>query len=76
MRLEDVVTADREIMGGTPVFTGTRVPVESLVQHLVAGDSLYDFLDGFPRVKREQATAFLQLAFEQISRGCISVSKG
>src|SRR5881275_2791826 len=46
MRLEDVVTTDPEIMGGTPVFTGTRVPAESLIQHLSAGDSLDDFLEG------------------------------
>jgi uncharacterized protein (DUF433 family) len=64
MRWENVVTTDPEIMGGTPVFTGTRVPVESLIQHLSAGDTLEDFLEGFPGVRREQATAFLQLAFD------------
>ena len=59
MRWENVVTTDPEIMGGTLVFTGTRVPVESLIQHLSAGDSLEDFLEGFPGVRREQAAAFL-----------------
>jgi len=69
MRWENVVTTNPEIMGGTPVFTGTRVPVESLIQHLSAGDSLEDFLDGFPGVRREQATAFLQIAFDAAVRG-------
>lgn len=52
-------------MGGTPVFTGTRVPVDSLITHLKAGDSLDDFLDGFPSVSREQAEAFLELALAE-----------
>lgn len=54
-----------EIMGGTPVFTGTRVPVDSLIDHLKAGDSIERFLDGFPSVSREQAEAFLSLALEE-----------
>ena len=64
MRWENVVTTDPEIMGGTPVFTGTRVPVESLIKHLSAGETLEDFLEGFPRVTRAQATAFLQMAYD------------
>ena len=51
-------------MSGTPVFTGTRVPVVSLIDHLKAGDSIERFLDGFPTVSREQAEAFLALALE------------
>jgi uncharacterized protein (DUF433 family) len=47
-------------MGGTPVFAGTRVPVESLMQHLDAGDALDDFVEGFPSVRREQAIAFIE----------------
>ena len=62
MDREQVITRDPETMGGTPVFSGTRVPVQSLIDHLKAGDSLDDFLDGFPSVSREQAEAFLQLA--------------
>lgn len=54
-----------EIMGGTPVFTGTRVPVDSLIDHLKAGDSIERFLDGFPSVSREQAEAFLTLALAE-----------
>jgi uncharacterized protein (DUF433 family) len=69
MRWESVVTTDPKIMGGTPVFTGTRVPVESLIQHLSAGDSLDDFLAGFPGVQREQATAFLQFALDAVVSG-------
>jgi uncharacterized protein (DUF433 family) len=55
----EIVTADPRVMGGTPVFAGTRVPVESLIAHLAAGDTLDDFLSGFPGVSREQAEAFL-----------------
>ena len=49
-------------LSGTPVFTGTRVPVDSLIQHLRAGVTLDEFLDDFPSVSREQAEAFLALA--------------
>jgi uncharacterized protein (DUF433 family) len=50
-------------MGGTPCFSGTRVPVEALFDHLAAGDPLDEFLEGFPSVSREHAVAVLQLAF-------------
>jgi uncharacterized protein (DUF433 family) len=60
MRREQVITEDPEIMSGTPVFAGTRVPVESLIAHLKAGDTLEDFLEGFPSVRREQAETFLE----------------
>ena len=46
-------------MGGTPVFAGTRVPVQTLIEHLKAGDSIESFLEGFPSVTREQVLAFL-----------------
>ena len=62
MKREQVITVDPEIMSGTPVFAGTRVPVESLIEHLKAGDTLEDFLEGFPGVRREQAQAFLEIA--------------
>ena len=64
MEREKVIGLDPEIHGGTPVFAGTRVPVESLIAHLKAGDTLDDFLEGFPSVTREQAEAFLELALE------------
>ena len=63
MPQKQIVNRDSEILGGTPVFLGTRVPVQSLIDHLKAGDSLNEFLDGFRSVKREQAIAFLEIAF-------------
>jgi uncharacterized protein (DUF433 family) len=62
--LERIVISDEEIMSGTPVFANTRVPIQSLIDHLQAGDSLEDFLTGFPSVTREQAEAFLELALQ------------
>ena len=61
MKKEQIVSQDPRVMHGTLVFAGTRVPVESLIQHLVAGDSLDIFLDDFPTVSREQAVAYLQI---------------
>ncbi len=62
MEEREIITVNPRIMSGTPVFTGTRVPVESLIAHIKAGDTLEDFLEGFPGVRREQAEAFLDLA--------------
>ena len=56
-----IVHRDPEILGGTPVFVGTRVPVKTLFGHLESGDSLEVFLDQFPSVRREQAIAALKL---------------
>ncbi len=61
-----VVISDPEIMGGTPVFRGTRVPVQTLMEYLEAGESINDFLDGFPTVSREQVIAFLEEAKERV----------
>ena len=58
--MSKVVTQDPNILGGEPVFTGTRVPVKSLFDHLEAGDSIDDFLEGFPSVMREQVIALLE----------------
>lgn len=55
-----VISSSPEIMGGTPVFAGTRVPVETLLDYLKAGESINDFLDGFPTVTREQVIALLE----------------
>ena len=55
-----VVSSTPEIMGGTPVFPGTRVPVQTLLDYLKAGDTIEDFLEGFPTVTREQVVAFLE----------------
>jgi uncharacterized protein (DUF433 family) len=57
-----LITSDPEIMGGTPCFTGTRVPVQTLMDYLEAGDSIDEFLDGFPTVKRVQVIAILPVA--------------
>jgi uncharacterized protein (DUF433 family) len=62
-----IVHSDPEIMGGTPVFVGTRVPAESLFDYLEAGDSLEEFLEAFPTVSREQAVAALEIAREAVT---------
>ena len=54
-----VVNRDLDILGGAPVFVGTRVPIRILKEHLEAGDSLEDFLDQFPSVRREQAVQLM-----------------
>jgi uncharacterized protein (DUF433 family) len=59
-----VIHTDPDILGGTPVFAGTRVPVRTLLDYLAAGDSLGEFLDHFPTVSREQAVAALEQANE------------
>lgn len=56
------ILSNPDIMGGTPVFAGTRVPVQTFVDYLEAGDPLDEFLIDFPRVSREQAVAVLELA--------------
>ena len=63
---EPIITLSPDIMGGTPVFAGTRVPVQTLLDYLKAGESIDDFLEGFPTVLREQVIAFLEEAEEQI----------
>jgi uncharacterized protein (DUF433 family) len=60
--LESVVRCDPEVLGGTPVFAGTRVPIKNLVDYLSAGDPLERFLEHFPSVTREQAVAALEIA--------------
>ena len=66
MKKEQIITCDEEVVSGTPVFAGTRVPVATLIDYLKAGDSLERFLDGFPTVTRAQAIAFLDLALETV----------
>jgi len=63
---EPIITASPDVMGGTPVFANTRVPVQTLLDYLKAGESIDDFLEGFPTVSREQVVAFLEEAEEQI----------
>ena len=57
-----IVHSDPEILGGTPVFVGTRVPVQALLDYLEGGDTIEEFLDNYPGVSREQAIAFLEEA--------------
>ena len=61
---EQVVHTDPEILGGTPVFIGTRVPVQALIDYIEGGHPLADFLDDFPTVSREQAITALEQAKE------------
>ena len=58
--MSSVVTQSPDVLGGEPVFAGTRVPAKSLFDHLEAGDSIEQFLEGFPSVKREQVIALLE----------------
>lgn len=66
MRHEEIIHSSPEVLGGTPVFTGTRVPVRSLFDHLEAGDSIDDFLEGFPSVRRDQVIALLEISQERV----------
>jgi len=58
--LKGMIHANPEIMGGTPVFVGTRVPLQNLIDYLEGGESVEDFLEAFPTVKREQAIAVIE----------------
>jgi len=63
---DTLIEQNADLLGGTPVFAGTRVPVQTLLDYLTSGDSLDDFLDDFPTVTRGQATALLEL-LKQVS---------
>ena len=63
---QDIVERDPEILGGTPVFRGTRVPIQTLFDYLEAGESLDEFLDDFPTVTREQTLRLLESAKELV----------
>jgi uncharacterized protein (DUF433 family) len=62
MHINEIITVDNDILSGQSVFKGTRVPVESLFDHLEAGVPLDEFLDDFPTVSKEQAIALLEVA--------------
>jgi uncharacterized protein (DUF433 family) len=62
MKISDVVNTDPETLGGTPVFKGTRVPIESLFWHLEKGITVDEFLEDFPSVTKDQALALLEIA--------------
>ena len=63
---QPVIARRGDVMGGTPVFFGTRVPVQTLLDYLEAGETIDDFLEGFPSVKREQVIAFLEEAKDRL----------
>ena len=63
---QSVVSRNPDIMGGTPVFVGTRVPIQTLLDYLEAGDSIDEFLEGFPSVTREQVIGFLEEAKDRL----------
>lgn len=65
-KLSQLIHSDPDILGGTPVFVGTRVPVKTLLDYLEAGDPLEEFLDHFPSVSRVQAVAVLEQAKEML----------
>lgn len=62
-----LIVSNPEILGGTPVFAGTRVPVKNLTDYLEGGDSIDEFLDDFPTVTREQVIRFLEEAREKLT---------
>jgi uncharacterized protein (DUF433 family) len=61
-----VATRSPDVMGGTPVFAGTRVPVQTLLEHLEGGDTIEEFVAGYPTVTREQVIAFLEAARDRL----------
>lgn len=68
MRKGQLIERSDEILGGTPVFSGTRVPVKTLIDYLEANDRLDDFLNDFPTVSHEQATALLEMLKKSLLR--------
>ncbi len=58
--MQTFIQIDPQVMGGTPVFSGTRVPIATLIDYLEAGESIDDFLEGFPSVGRDQVIGFLE----------------
>jgi uncharacterized protein (DUF433 family) len=63
---DSAVTCSKDVMGGAAVFRGTRVPVQTLLDFIEAGDSIDDFLEGFPSVSREMAIEFLEQAKDRL----------
>jgi uncharacterized protein (DUF433 family) len=76
LKQENIVSRNPNVMNGALVFAGTRVPVKVLIDHLAAGDSLDDFLEGFPGVGREQAVAYLEMAREAAEGGARAGTPG
>ena len=66
MKHTTIISSDPEVMGGAPVFTGTRVPVQTLLDYLEAGETIDDFLEGFPSVSKAQVVSFLEDAKDRL----------
>lgn len=66
LKNSSIISVSPNVMSGTPVFSGTRVPVQTLFDYLKAGESIDDFLDGFPTVTREQVITLLEEAGKQL----------
>ena len=64
---QPIVTSSPDVLSGAPVFAGTRVPVQSLIDYLEGGETIDDFLEGFPTVKRAQIVEFLEKAAAQLT---------
>jgi len=64
--MQSPISVANDILGGTPVFSGTRVPVQTLLDYLEAGESIDDFLEGFSSVNRDQIVTFLELAKDRL----------
>ena len=64
--MQSPISVAPDVLGGTAVFAGTRVPVQTLLDYLEAGESIDDFLEGFHSVKREQVISFLELAKDRL----------
>ncbi len=67
MKIKDLIAIDKDILGGTPVFKGTRVPIQTLFWHLEEGVSIDGFLEDFPSVKKEQVICLLKLSNEIVT---------
>ena len=67
LRVRDYINIDKEILSGNPVFRGTRVPIQTLFDHLEKGIPLDEFLDDFPAVKKDQAVAVIEMASKLLS---------
>jgi uncharacterized protein (DUF433 family) len=64
--MDSPISRSPDVLGGTPVFAGTRVPLQTLLDYLEGGESIDDFLEGFPSVTREQIVSFLELAKDRL----------
>jgi len=67
------ITSSPDVMGGAPVFAGTRVPVQTFLDYIKAGDSINDFLEGFPTVSKDQVIAFIKETEEKLIHNYLSI---